>query len=137
MVKKLFVNVEDIVKNVKLIYKGGFSTVKHARFSKLSRINYPNNCVDIDITTMKVKNKKVSLIGISQIEFEFREFKNYSIEIKVEDKKKSLSRDFQFNKFNMHGPVPSLEKLSPPSTRLVIHTLLSYPCLAFIFCSQL
>ena len=67
--KKLFVNVEDIVKNVKLKFENSKSYRKKSKFSKVVRINHPNNCADVDIIDI-AKEDGISLTGFHQIQFD-------------------------------------------------------------------
>ena len=90
---------------------------------KLCRL--PGKC-EADFSKMKFNMRKVSRLvdwTENQMKIWFERFKSIRL-IKLVDKRMSLSRDFQFNKFQIDGPISSLEKLSPASRGL--------KCIAYI-----
>ena len=66
--------------------------------AELIQINHPNNCHEIDITRFE-KN----LTGFNQIIFAFHPNQESQVEILLEDKKGSLTRTYQLNKFRNFG----------------------------------
>ena len=114
--EKLLINVENVVKHVRLKFAKRRSRVENSNFSKLVRINHPNNCEDVDIIEIAEK-KGISLSGFNQIQFDFENIPGFAVEIKLQDRQSSLSRAFKYNKFSSSGPAIKFDTLSLPAVR--------------------
>ena len=85
---------------------------KDEKYAKLLRPNYPNNCLTMDIS-MLIGN----FTGLQQVQFNFRNNSKYQIEIKMVDKKKSVSRTLKTNNFGISGPRLMLSNLAERTFR--------------------
>ena len=114
--KKLFTNVEDIVKQIRLKFQRKKSFEKRSEFSKVVRINHPNNCADVDIMDI-AEREGISLTGFNQIQFDFEDVPLLTVEVKLQDRASSLSRAFKYNKFSTSGPAVKFQSLTNPKIR--------------------
>ena len=95
MLKQVSFDVKTVLETVALKFRNGTSVRLHKRkqnLTKLTRPNYPNNCHHIDL--------QFDLIGLYEIRFILhKDNQKHDIEIRMEDKLQSLSRDYKYNKF--------------------------------------
>ena len=94
MLRQVSFDVKTVLENVALKFRNGTSVRlrrKH-NLTKLTRPNYPNNCHHIDL--------QFNLIGLNEIRFILHKTnQKHDIEIRMEDKLQSLSRNYKYNKF--------------------------------------
>ena len=69
------------------------------RFAQLKGLNYPSNCLTIDVKNIAME---YNVSGVDQIQFNFFQ-SNSSVEIILEDKMHSVSRTLKTNKFGNSG----------------------------------
>ena len=104
------VDVKDILKSIHLKFKNTPCKRMYSRenfdLARLSQINHPNNCHEIDVTELE-KN----LTGLDQINFLFNPDQKTQVEIILEDRKSRLSRNYQLNKFGSFGSRITIENL--------------------------
>ena len=97
MLKEVSFDVKTVLETVALKFTNGTSVRLHNlrrkhNLTKLTRTNYPNNCHHIDLQS--------NLIGLNEIRFILHNTnQKHDIEIRMEDKLQSLSRDYKYNKF--------------------------------------
>ena len=105
------VDVKDILKYISLIFTNTSDNQKYSwkdfDLAKLSQINHPNNCHEIDITKLE-KNLK----GLNQINFAFNPKQKTQVELILEDRKGRLSRNYQLNKFGSFGSRITIKDLT-------------------------
>ena len=94
VLRQVAFDVKTILENVALKFRNGTSVRlrrKH-NLTQLTRPNYPNNCHHIDL--------QFNLIGLNEIRFILHKTnQKHDIEIRMEDKLQSLSRNYKYNKF--------------------------------------
>ena len=115
--KKLFINVEDIVNSVRFKFEKKPSLRIRSNFSKLVRINHPNNCADVDIIEIADRTSDLSLTGLNQIHFNLDPVPGLAVEVKLQDRWSSLSRAFKYNKFGSSGPAIKFDPLTQSAIR--------------------
>ena len=72
---------------------------KLKKFAMLKGLNYPSNCLTVDIENI---TNQYNLTGVDQIQLNFLH-SNASVEIILEDKMYSVSRTLKSNKFGNTG----------------------------------
>ena len=90
-----------------------------AILAHLKMPNYPNNCHDVDISLLTS-----NLSGFHQVQFNFRPDPRLQVEIKMEDKLRSLTRSYKFNKYGSTGSRLQIMNLTHKSHRYVSINLL-------------
>ena len=83
-----------------------------AILAHLKMPNYPNNCHDVDISLLSS-----NLSGFHQVQFNFRPDPRLQVEIKMEDKLRSLTRSYKFNKYGSTGSRLQIMNLTHKSHR--------------------
>ena len=97
VLRQVSFDVKTVLDAVALKFRNGTSVRLHNlqrkhNLIKLTRPNYPNNCHHIDL--------QFNLIGLNEIRFILHKTdQKHDIEIRMEDKLKSLSRNYKYNKF--------------------------------------
>ena len=103
--KNAIVDVQEVLRHIRLKFRGGEDVTYYTKTSKnyvtaiLRRPNYPSNCYEVDID----KLTRGRLRGFFQVQFNFYPIKDHKVEIILEDKKKSLSRSYKYNRFGTRG----------------------------------
>ena len=109
--------MEDVVQTVRFKFEKKPSLKIRSNFSKLVRINHPNNCADVDIIEIAARTRGLSLAGFNQIHFNLDNIPGLTVEVKLQDRGTSLSRAFKYNKFRSSGPPIKFDSLSQSAIR--------------------
>ena len=97
-----------------------------SNFSKLVRINHPNNCADVDLIEIAERTSGLSLVEFNQIHFDLADIAGVTVEVKLEDRGSSLSRAFKYNKFRSSGPAIKFDSLSQSAIRCNLYILTAW-----------
>ena len=113
ILKDAVVDIKDVLKHISLKFRGKDSVQFYTKTSRnyvtatLRRPNYPSNCYDIDINKLNRRKYK----GFFQIQFNFYPIEDFKVEIVMEDKRKSVSRTYKYNRFGNQGSIIFLSNL--------------------------
>ena len=99
-------DINSKIYSIRLKYRGT-KREQVKKYIKLIRPNHPANCWTLDL----VKIPNLNLTELTQIHFYFKNNSKLDVEIKIEDRLLSVSRDFKYNKFGNSGPKINLPKL--------------------------
>ena len=106
--KKISNPVKEVFKKIWLKFHGRNGLSLNITDFKLIRPNHPTNCLTLDL----IKIPELNLEYLSQIQFSFLKMPKYQVEVKMEDRLYSLSRQYKYNKFGNSGPKMDLMNLS-------------------------
>ena len=103
LMESIFKNVEYFVSAI-LVYKGDNATkvILDASVLKLSRPNHPNNCRELDLLKLGIRN-------VRQVKFWFN--RGAVLKIDMEDRALALPRAKKVNNFNVIGPTISINNI--------------------------
>ena len=76
--------MDDIVNSVRFKFEKKPSLLIKSNFTKLVRINHPNNCADVDIKELAEKTSNLSLTEFNQIHFNMANTPGVTMEVKLQ-----------------------------------------------------
>ena len=100
-------SVDRVIKKAEILTKSGSEYTNIKDFIFLTRINYPYNCLTLDMSN----NTDLKRNGIKSLHIYFQNLNNFSIEIQPQGKSISLGRDIIDHSFYSTGSPIVLEKM--------------------------
>lgn len=104
---------QEVLKTVRVWTRTGNWTALPGRMLRMRRLNYPDNCITVDISS------ETDLVrqGVLQLFFRFHLRPQFRVELRVEDRETSVDRADKFAKLAYTGPTITMDSLTTSKRR--------------------